>query len=221
MKGIKRGFLLLLPLISIVCCASVSFTGDESALSFEQKVFTSMIVDAARGYVGKSTLVARGKHFNSDCTGGVMACYYSAGVDLWEIMAPYSGNGVKRLFFALNDRKLVNRSPYPVPGDLVFWDNTWDKNGNGKFDDYYTHVGLVVSSDDEGNIEYFHHHISLGFVIENMNLNKPNVHRDTIDGKSVVINSGMRVADSTRSSAWLADELCRGFGQAWKISKPD
>ncbi len=35
-------------------------------------------------------------------------------------------------------------------GDLVFFDNTYDRNGDGKFDDRITHVGIVVGFDKEG-----------------------------------------------------------------------
>ena len=218
MKIAKKSLIILLPLFSFFCCASFpAEIEDSNELTFEQKALTSMIINAARGYVGTNTLVARGKRFNSDCTGGIMACYYSAGIDLWEIMAAYSGNGVKRLYYSLKDKNYLHRSPYPVAGDLIFWDNTWDKNGNGKPDDYFTHVGLVVSSDELGNIKYFHHHITLGFVIENMNLLRANVYKEVVDGERIAVNNAIRARGLDKNQGWLASQLCRNFGQAWKV----
>jgi hypothetical protein len=36
-------------------------------------------------------------------------------------------------------------------GDIIFWDNTWDRNGNKRFgDDPLTHAGIVISIDEDG-----------------------------------------------------------------------
>lgn len=213
-KGFQRTLLVMTPIFLFFCCASFAEI-ESTGLTYSEQVLTHSIVKAARNYVGATSLTARGKKFNVDCTGGVMASYYLAGIDLWPIMAPYEGNGVKRLYNGLKDKGLLHRNNYPVPGDLIFWDNTWDRNRNGLVDDPLTHIGLVISCDDAGNIEYFHHHIALGYVIEKMNLKRPDVYRETVDGKSIVVNNAIRARGLKKDKGYLASQLCRNFGQAW------
>jgi hypothetical protein len=44
----------------------------------------------------------------------------------------------------------------PVPGDLVFFDNTLDRNRNGRLDDSLTHVGVVVQVEPDGLVRFVH-----------------------------------------------------------------
>lgn len=184
--------------------------------SDSQQLLSQQIIEASKGLVGASSLVVNGKRFSFDCTGGVLASYYAAGIDLWPLMEPYNGNGVARLYKAMKAKGWNKRTAYPQPGDLIFWDNTYDKNANGIYDDYLTHVGLVISSDEKGNIEYFHHHIMLGFVIERMNLLEPDSYTQTHDGVLTVVNAPLRARGNSQSP-WLAGQLFRTFGQAWRI----
>lgn len=205
-------FLLFLPLIGFA--QNGIYTIEPPSDS--QQILSSKIIEASKGLVGATSLVIEGRRFSFDCTGGVLASYYAAGIDLWPLMAPYNGNGVARLYKAMKAKGWNKRTAYPQPGDLIFWDNTYDKNGNGLYDDCLTHVGLVISSDDKGNIEYFHHHIMLGFVIETMNLLEPNLYRQTTDGVSRVVNAPLRVKPNN-DNPWLAGQLFRTFGQAWRM----
>ena len=41
-----------------------------------------------------------------------------------------------------------------APGDLVFFDNTWDYNGDGMANDPLTHVGIVERQEDDGTIVF-------------------------------------------------------------------
>lgn len=215
-KNLYRGiFFLLFPLFSLFCCASDLSVGQKE-LTSQERMVTSAIVEAARGFVGVRSLVVNGKRFNFDCTGGVLASYYRAGIDLWPLMAPYSGNGVRRLWMVAKDNHWVIKTAFPSEGDLIFWDNTYDKNGNGLFDDDLTHVGLVVSVSPDGTIEYFHHHITRGFVIEKMNLMRPDVFQEKVDGRYVIVNAAIRAGGLNKSSGYLSGQLFRGFGQAWR-----
>lgn len=213
-KGIMLFFIFLFSSLFYGCASYRQV--DVSELTLEEQRVTQIIVKTAKSLVGKNSLTVRGKKFNVDCTGGVLASYYAAGIDLWPLMAPYKGNGVKRLYNALEDKDLVTTGAWPVPGDIVFWDNTWDTNKNGRADDYLTHAGLIISSDEEGNIEYFHHHIKKGYVIEKMNLLNPDVDRKVVDGKTVIVNSWIRAAGLGKKPGWLASHLFRGFGRGWQ-----
>ena len=99
-----------------------------------------------------------------------------------------------------------------MPGDLVFWDNTYDKNSDGKFNDYLTHVGMVVSVDQNGTITYIHDNYKKGLVYEKMNLYRP---------KDRELNSAMRMRSSPKgpNNESLAGELVRAFGQAWLLPR--
>ncbi len=213
----KRNIILLIASTLFFSCATVSGAQEASStLSTKEEALTQKIVEAAKSFVGKDSLLVNGRKFRSDCTGVVSAAYFAADIDLWPIMEPYKGNGVTRLYLALNDKNLMAKSPFPTPGDLIFWDNTYDKNGNGKRDDYLTHVGLVISADNNGNIEYFHDLVNKGFVIEKMNLIN-GVNFEIVDGKRVIVNNYIRAPRNGDRENCLAADLCRGFGSAWKF----
>ncbi len=100
------------------------------------------IVAGALALNGKTSFTVGDKSFPADCTGVVRAAYAYAGIDLARDFGLYSGNGVRRLFMTLQKAGLLYAVKYPAPGDIVFWDNTYDANGNGKADDELTHVEI-------------------------------------------------------------------------------
>ncbi len=184
-------------------------------LSYRQK----KLVEGAYkllGYRGRK-IVIRGKRFNFDCSGTILAIYYYAGIDLTREFSRYTGNGVLRLYKILYYAKLLYLTRTPRPGDLIFWDNTYDRNHNGKMDDYLTHIGMVVNVYDDGTIEYVHEHIRKGIIIERMNLRYPNTYRKKINGKFVIINAPIRIKEKGKPhpSKWLASQLLRAFGKGY------
>ncbi len=87
--------------------------------------------------------------FREDCSGFVSAIYTAAGiamdgrvVTLWE--ASWRAN-------------LIHHEPIPAIGDLAFFANTWDRNGNGRFDDDLTHIAVVVDVEEDGTVWMAHH----------------------------------------------------------------
>ena len=189
---------------------------------FQRKPLTPLqekLVEGAYRLVGtKDRIVVRGRRFNFDCTGTVLAIYYYAGIDLSRDFSRYTGNGVLRLYKMLYERKLLYLTNYPVPGDLIFWDNTYDRNGDGKWNDYLTHVGMVVGVKSDGTIQYVHDHIRKGIIIERMNLLHPDEYARTRFGKRIIVNAPMRmkVAGVRHPSKWLASQLVRAFGKAYQ-----
>ncbi len=113
-------------------------------------------VDHAASLLGKADLTVDGEHFASTPTGLVAAAYAAGGMrfqpgviggtpdpaEIWDLMAG-SGRGVE-----LRD---------VAAGDVLFFDNTFDANGNGVRDDLLTHVGLVESVSIDGTISFFHY----------------------------------------------------------------
>jgi probable lipoprotein NlpC len=101
-----------------------------------------------------------GERFNADCTGFVQAVYALEGVPLRPLMqaaAPRERSGVAAAYRAMERYGVVFGSggEWPAPGDLVFWHDTWDRNGNGDADDRFTHLGVVEYVVD-GTVVFLH-----------------------------------------------------------------
>ncbi len=177
----------------------------------------AQLLEGARWALGRRELVVRGRRFNMDCTGAVLAIYYYAGLDLSRNFPRYRGGGVERLYRSLEVAALIYDTLEPVPGDIIFWDNTYDRNNDGRWNDPLTHVGMVVSVSREGDIEYVHLNYRRGIVIERMNLRRPQVYRDRNLGGARVVNSPirMRVPGRPHPPRWLASHLYRAFGMGY------
>lgn len=168
------------------------------------------------GYKPDSTVYVRGKKFTLDCIGTVAAIFYGAGIDIMadagKFYAP-GDNGVAMFYKSLKNKNGVYKSKYPKPGDVIFWDNTWDRNSNGRFgDDPLTHVGLVTKVDNDGTIHYIHDNYVYGIVVETMNLYRP---KDIRDENGKIINSALYMNSSETkklSHPWLSGDLFREFG---------
>ncbi len=177
------------------------------------------LVEGARLAVERQDLNLDGRKFSWDCTGTVCAIYWHAGIDLAADFARFSGNGVNRLYQTLEARRLLYRAPLPIAGDLVFWDNTWDQDGDGKWDDPLTHVGMVTESSRDGAISYVHLHHSRGVVIESMSLREPDVHQRMENGRMRIVNAPMRLAapGQPHPAQWLAGQLFRVLGMGYLL----
>ncbi|PKL08580.1 MAG: CHAP domain-containing protein [Spirochaetae bacterium HGW-Spirochaetae-7] len=173
-----------------------------------------LISQGGASLVGKKTIVVNGVTYPNDCTGLVRAAYAFAAIDLAYRFDRYSGNGVRRLHETLKDEGLLYAVRYPAPADLVFWDNTYDANGNGQADDELTHVGVVLSAEADGSIRYLHYHVRLGPVIEGMNLTRPD---DESDGPGGRVNAFIRMRGSPGAAGGNAAQLFRVFGRGYEL----
>ena len=132
------------------------------------------LVEAANWAKGRRYITIDGHRFKMDCSGVIRAIYFKAGIDLAKDFNKYSGGGTMRIHETLRSRGLIYRPTVPVPGDILFWDNTYDANHNGRSDDMLSHIGMVVSSNKKsGNVVYVHHNEKKGIVFEKMNLLHP------------------------------------------------
>jgi hypothetical protein len=176
-----------------------------------------LLAEGARWAVGRRHLVVRGRTFPYDCTGTVLAIYWYAGIDLARDFGEYSGNGVMRLYRSLEKQNLLYSSPHPATGDVIFWDNTYDRNGDGAWNDTLTHMGMVLRSSPDGTIQYVHLNYSRGIVIENMNLLEPNLSKKLIRGSLRILNSPIRLKErgQPHPPQWLAGELYRVLGMGY------
>lgn len=208
--------------LAVPSCAL--FSG--STISFPDSVLTApaylseaqrLIVEGGATLVGKKKLEVNGVVYPNDCTGVVRAAYAFASMDLAFRFGSYEGNGVKRLFYTLNDAGLIYSVTLPAPGDLIFWDNTWDANGNGRIDDELTHVGVVISVEDDGDIRYLHYNYGKGPVIERMNLLKPGDEERDEEG---LLNSPLRMRSAPKGIGSGSATLYRVFAQGYRLDFP-
>ncbi|WP_020611102.1 NlpC/P60 family protein [Sediminispirochaeta bajacaliforniensis] len=176
------------------------------------------LIDSAYTLLGKKRLAVKGKNFRLDCTGVVQAVYWGAGIDLVAPLSRYTGNGVSRLYAYLNDQGLLEEASTPSPGDLIFWDDTYDRNGNGKVDDPLTHIGMVVNVWENGDLEYIHHNYRKGIVLEKMNHKTPSLYTREENGKSIIVNSPMRMRGSPAYDKTLSGELVHAWGHAYLLA---
>jgi len=161
---------------------------------------------AAAYFVDRHPLRHGGVTYRYDCSGLVEAASARAG-------QPLHGN-TAGLWLQAEAAGLDHERKRPSAGDLVFFDDTHDRNGNGKLDDDLTHVAIVERVDDDGTMTLVHKG-SQGVVRISMNLERPH---DKTDASGKVLNSPLRVKSSRdpRGTVYLAGELWRGSASFWQ-----
>ena len=160
------------------------------------------VARAASDLVGESRIVVEGTAVRYDCSGFVSAAHALAGLDV-------SGSSASLHALALRTGTFHERRA-PEIGDVVFFDNTWDRNGNGRRDDSLTHVAIVESIDANGT-QTLVHLGSRGIVRMMMNLEQPDVARD---GSGSTLNSYLRRGSTGER---LTGQLWSGYGSLWSI----
>jgi len=128
-----------------------------------------------------------------DCSQLVRLAYWAAGICLDELSGVFTSecrngnnlatkyhismigkNGVAILYEIVEAQKDLYggiRTDVPFVGDMIFWDNTYDRNHNCTADDLQAHMGIVksVNNDGEGTIEFIHASSSNGVSMGKMN----------------------------------------------------
>ena len=155
------------------------------------------ISEIALGLKGQQSLSVNGESIRYDCSGFVLATYALADVSL-------SGN-TRSIFESAVERSLLVDTPNV--GDVVFFDNTYDRNNNQRLDDVLTHIAIVVAIDPDGTIQMVHLG-GKGITDLTMNLKHPTEHTSST-GK--LWNSYLRVNRKGESSPRLTGQLFRAF----------
>lgn len=175
------------------------------------------VLAAARGLIGKRKVKVNGRTFRSDCSGFVAGVWSVAGVDLMASVDDAPGvNGVA-MIHRYNERFGEHHTRYfPSPGDLAYFDDTYDMNRNGRRDDPLSHVGIVDSVDPDGTIHVIHLS-GRGVVRDPMNLLRPSVRTDERGKK---INAWLRVKkkNDPPDMPRLMGELFSGFSTVSAVS---
>ena len=144
------------------------------------------IVQTAVNLVGAKTIESQGRRISYDCAGVTRAIYLAHGIDLFE------------------------GGPVVQAGDLVFFDNTWDYNGDGLVNDPLTHVGIVERVESNGTIVFISR-VAGAIERYRMNVAHPHIHR-TADGR--LLNDYMRRKHwrDGEQTPYLTGELFAAFG---------
>lgn len=162
------------------------------------------VAHSVGGMIGKSRVVVDGKTYRADCSGLVEAAYAKAGLDIRGSSAD--------MYELAREMGVLHRKKTPQPGDIAFFDDTYDRNGNGRRDDELSHVAIVEAVEDDGTIILVHRGGN-GIVRIRMNLRDPHVGRRE-DG--VVLNDGLR-SGKQDGGPRLSGELWKAFGSLWAV----
>lgn len=160
----------------------------------------------ARGAVAlleQPRLMVDGQRYRYDCSGMVTAAYASAGYTL--------GGGSRDLHARAEAAGLLHQRHRPHPGDIAFFDNTYDRDRDGRRDDMLTHVGVVESVDAEGTVTVVHLG-SKGVTRLRLNLDRPSDR---------AVNSQLRASGDRDGGPVLSGQLWRDFGSLWRLDSPD
>ena len=166
--------------------------------SFE---FSRSIIGAARYYLSHAPL-----GHPENCTGYLEAVYERAGVSLQ--------GGPDDLWARGQSLGALHHRAHPEPGDIAFFDNTFDRNQNGAFDDPLTHVAVVLSVDSLGTILMAHGGSSRGRSTFSMNLSAPDVRR-TDEGRTLNDYLRPHLPSDPPNTQYLSSQLFRGFATVY------
>jgi len=162
-------------------------------------------VGTAQALLGKSRVVVKGKTYGDDCTSFVRALFEPLGVNLLSEAAP-GDNGVTAMWRFASRHGRIFEGGRPLPGDLVFFKETYDLNRDGQTNDGLTHIGLVEDVEADGTVLVIHR-VARGVVRYRMNLSTPTQLR-TAAGKR--LNDWLRT-EAPGSKPRLTSELFAGF----------
>ncbi len=192
---------------------------------------SSMIIETLEG-TQRDELVDYAKKFNkykavpspgrNDCSGYVRFIFQHFGVDIFKLeiaelkRAGEWINGTEIVYKYAQKHGEVFKNKLPKKGDFIFFDNTHDRNNDGKINDYYTHIAIIVDVEDNGTVHYIHKSGS-GINLQMLNTK---YSKQKMDGKRQV-NSHLRgkAKSDTAETPHFAAEMFRGYGSIFKDRK--
>ncbi|MFP2902132.1 CHAP domain-containing protein [Corallococcus sp. 4LFB] len=170
----------------------------------------------AKSWVGMTTLAKMSSAVTDDCSGMTRLAFQQRRLDLLPDDVLPEENGVTAIH--RKARALGMLSDTPAPGALVFFQNTFDRNRDGLFNDGLTHIGIVERVGADGTVTFVHK--SGGLVKRSrFNLQQREARKDA---KGRVLNDWLR-RQGKKTRAYLAGELVAGFAavdERWRSPAP-
>ena len=156
-------------------------------------------------------ITSQGKRIAYDCAGVARAVYLEHGIDLYRTAGrDVNANGVRLIYHHVRRHGVLHRGPDVRPGDLVFFDNTWDFNGDGQANDPLTHIGIVEELEPDGTVVFISR-VANAIERYRLNLEHPHIHKAD-DGR--ILNDYIRRKHPTDpiNTARLTGELFAFYG---------
>jgi peptidoglycan DL-endopeptidase CwlO len=126
------------------------------------------VLRTAQAMVGRTKVVVNGQRFGDDCTGLVRAAYSGLGFNIMS-EGERGENAVTAIWRFASHHGRTYAGGAPIAGDLVFFQETYDRNRDGHTNDGLTHIGVVESVDEMGTVQVIHR-VARGVVRYRMNL---------------------------------------------------
>jgi hypothetical protein len=173
------------------------------------------LITTGADLIGKSSFKVGDDSFSGDCIGFVEAVYHTIGIPFRDILVMSDddkGSAVRAAYRSVKHFGVLFKDELaPQPGDLIFWDNTFDHDRDGRYDDPLTHVGMVAEVLPDGTVKYIHRGgkgVSYGY----MNLTTPELSKNEA---GEALNSQLRYKNKRDpdSAKYRAGELFVAFGR--------
>ena len=180
----------------------------------------SAIVHSAVRLLGSKTITIKGRRIDYDCAGVTRAIFLEHGIDLYRsTLREVNANGVRLIHNHVRQYGMLHQDSDVRPGDLVFFDNTWDFNGDGLLNDPLTHVGIVERIEPDGTVVFISR-VAGAVARYHMNLSQPHIHK-TAEGR--VLNDYIRRKRPTDpdNTARLTGELFSFYGNRLSPQKSE
>lgn len=177
------------------------------------------IVESAARLVGARMVTSQGTSIAYDCAGVTRAIFLEHGIDLYRgTFTDAKENGVRLIHNHVHRHGTLHRGPNVNPGDLVFFDNTWDFNRDGRVNDPLTHVGIVERLEPDGTVVFISR-VARAIERYHMNLEHPHIHK-TAQGH--VLNDYIRrkLPTDPAHTARLTGELFSSYGNLLTSQDP-
>jgi cell wall-associated NlpC family hydrolase len=165
--------------------------------------------------------VKKDKKFRNDCSGFVRSVYDNFDIELYNTTKVKRGkhwlNGTEVIYNFVKDNGKVFKKGLPVIGDIIFFDNTTDRNRDGKVNDKFTHIAIVTKVNKNGTIHYIHKS-NRGINIQKLNLKYSKQVYIKSGKKKIKVNSYLRKKrkKDKRNTPYLSSQMFRSFGSLFK-----
>ncbi len=134
----------------------------------------------------------------------VMAVYLVNQVDLTKAVNGRTPT-ISEIYQYAFSKKLVYQNTKPAIGDLVFFHNAYDRNHDGRWNDWHTQIGIVEAIDTDSTISILLWQNDKIQRIK-MNLKYPELHKGK---KGQILNTQLRADENNQKG--IASKLFGGF----------
>lgn len=158
----QKNKIFILILVAVVFKQVVA---NDSLWAKEKKKLQHQVAQTALQFYNQQTqnlnINGRNIHIAADCSNFVRGVFWQASNQKIDLFAESMSVGIRSrsgtaLIAQLFEKKHRFGTQKIVVGDIIVFDNTYDKNKNQKRDDAYTHIGVVTKIHSDGLVEFVH-----------------------------------------------------------------